>query len=82
MRQLPLPMTNSVFCAGQVPRQTGLTLGWGFAETLMSKMAAAVTPLGISPPETRDSKIVYIMGNTSCEPKPGDWQLLPCMLLS
>lgn len=48
----------------------------------MSKMAAVVTPLGVSPPEYKDSKIVYIMGNTSCEPKPGNWQLPSCVLLS
>ena len=62
--------------------QDRVDLGWGFAETLMRKMAAAVTPLGVSPPETQDSKIVYIMGNTSCEPKPGDWKVLSCVLLT
>ena len=62
--------------------QDRVDLGLGFAETLMRKMAAAVTPLGVSPPETQDSKIVYIMGNTSCEPKPGKWKVLSWVLLS
>ncbi len=52
--------------------QDRVDLGWEFSQTLICKLAAAVTPLGVSPPESVDTKLVYIMGNTTCEPKPGN----------
>ena len=52
--------------------QDRIDLGYEFSQTLMKKLAHAVTPLGVSPPEAFDSKLVYIMGNTTCEPKPGN----------
>ena len=48
-----------------------MDLGIGFSHTLLQKLAEAVTPLGVSPPEVSDTKVVYIIGNTSCEPRPG-----------
>ncbi len=52
--------------------QDRVDLGYEFSQTLMKKLAYAVTPLGVSPPEAFDGKLVYIMGNTTCEPKPGN----------
>ncbi len=52
--------------------QDRIDLGYEFSQTLMKKLANAVTPLGVSPPESFDGKLVYIMGNTTCEPKPGN----------
>jgi hypothetical protein len=43
----------------------------GFSHALLQKLAEAVTPLGVSPPEVKEAKVVYIIGNTSCEPRPG-----------
>ena len=52
--------------------QDRIDLGNEFSQTLMKKLAHAVAPLGMSPPESFDGKLVYIMGNTTCEPKPGN----------
>ena len=49
-----------------------MDLGWEFSQTLIRKLAVAVTPLGVSPPESVDAKLIYIMGHTTCEPKPGN----------
>ena len=43
----------------------------GFSHALLQKLAEAVTPLGVSPPEVKEAKVVYVIGNTSCEPRPG-----------
>ena len=52
--------------------QDRVDLGFEFSQTLMKKLAQAVTPLGVNPPESFGDKLVYIMGNTTCEPKPGN----------
>lgn len=56
--------------------QDRVDLGFEFSQTLMKKLAEAVTPLGATPPESFGDKLVYIMGNTTCEPKPGNVRFL------
>ena len=52
--------------------QDRIDLGYEFSQTLLKKLAHAVTPLGAKAPDSFDGKLVYIMGNTTCEPKPGN----------
>ncbi|CAL8468147.1 g7686 [Coccomyxa elongata] len=72
-RFLVRPLTNAPGFYRAVARygySDEVNMGPAFAAALKNELAVAIKPFGASLPADKEPKIVYVMGNTTCEPRP------------